>query len=916
MASRLVRWDVGAEEEAHAAAVVVAEAVGVAEAAAPVGPHRAELGPGQPREAELELHREAARRDPRLPATRAPEDDRPPADRGERRGGAQAHAAAHLEPGGSARRPASWSACRRRRRALRGWARARAGRRSAPSGAGDRRRRPLGEPGPAVEALDDLDRHPRQRRAGGQRQAPAVGRSSPVGDRPHAAAAAAAAEPGAQPACGLERAGQHHRRAVRAPACRRRDCRPGRSRPPRIRSPRPGSRPSSSGAQEAAADGGRQRVEAACRSRPARTPIQPRSGVGPESGSETRASISSGSSGWVDGQEGDRRRVAVDPHPGDRGRRVALPVGRRRRRRRCRPRRGRSRRRCGRRLPITVALAAAPGETEGAPPSTRIAVKGPSAPSGRIPEAASRRGRPEDDRPVGPALGHAGEAGDGIGRGRRGPRRCRPRPSACPSRRRRPRARRRGLRGGRARACRPRRPPRRSVSASVQRSARGAGLALGVAVDRDRVAADSGGRRWPAGWATRIAIGQLGAPDPAGWARAARPPAGPGVVEAKPGRRRRTLRRRRVLEPDLEACRRPGRPGRRRRPAGRASRVRFGPTTTAPAFVADQVVDGGERRRRRAPGCARRARSGRRIASHRRRRPRGLPGARGGAARGRRREQEGEQGGGEQAPGGRRSRPELPGGGAGRLGSAAAAGSGGGARPARACIRPRRLRPAAAPASTGSGVGAGLRRRLRAGPRGSRAAPAAAVRAGRPLAAAAAETRRRPAAASGRSGVRSSGAGTTPAPTQAAAPPAVPAQIASSLASPAIPAPRAPPRGRDLGDRRFGGAAAGPAAASAGRAAASWARSSSERDARGSGGRARDRPRRRAVGAHRRPAVSAGAQVLAQDGAVLRRPASPSQKAESSGRSSAQRPPLSLRERKARKRSRPSARQRLTLVRL
>ena len=35
--------------------------------------------------------------------------------------------------------------------------------------------------------------------------------------------------------------------------------------------------------------------------------------------------------------------------------------------------------------------------------------------------------------------------------------------------------------------------------------------------------------------------------------------------------------------------------------------------------------------------------------------------------------------------------------------------------------------------------------------------------------------------------------GTMPAPTQAAAPPAVPAQIASSLASPARPAPRAPP---------------------------------------------------------------------------------------------------------------------------
>ena len=38
-----------------------------------------------------------------------------------------------------------------------------------------------------------------------------------------------------------------------------------------------------------------------------------------------------------------------------------------------------------------------------------------------------------------------------------------------------------------------------------------------------------------------------------------------------------------------------------------------------------------------------------------------------------------------------------------------------------------------------------------------------------------------------------SGAGTTPAATQATAPPAVPAQIASTFASAAIPAPRVPP---------------------------------------------------------------------------------------------------------------------------
>jgi hypothetical protein len=41
--------------------------------------------------------------------------------------------------------------------------------------------------------------------------------------------------------------------------------------------------------------------------------------------------------------------------------------------------------------------------------------------------------------------------------------------------------------------------------------------------------------------------------------------------------------------------------------------------------------------------------------------------------------------------------------------------------------------------------------------------------------------------------MRPSGAGTTPAPTQAAAPPAVAAQTARAFVSPASPAPRAPP---------------------------------------------------------------------------------------------------------------------------
>ena len=64
-ASRLCR-DEGAEQEADAAAVVVAERVGVAEAAAGVGLDGAELGPGHAREAELELDRQAVGRDRRF----------------------------------------------------------------------------------------------------------------------------------------------------------------------------------------------------------------------------------------------------------------------------------------------------------------------------------------------------------------------------------------------------------------------------------------------------------------------------------------------------------------------------------------------------------------------------------------------------------------------------------------------------------------------------------------------------------------------------------------------------------------------------------------------------------------------------------------------------------------------------------
>ena len=75
---------VGAELEAHAAAVVVGEPVGVAKAPASIGAHRAELAPGQADCAELELHVLALSWDPGIAGEDpAAEEDRAPADFGD-----------------------------------------------------------------------------------------------------------------------------------------------------------------------------------------------------------------------------------------------------------------------------------------------------------------------------------------------------------------------------------------------------------------------------------------------------------------------------------------------------------------------------------------------------------------------------------------------------------------------------------------------------------------------------------------------------------------------------------------------------------------------------------------------------------------------------------------------------------------
>ena len=178
------------------------------------------------------------------------------------------------------------------------------------------------------------------------------------------------------------------------------------------------------------------------------------------------------------------------------------------------------------------------------------------------------------------------------------------------------------------------------------------------------------------------------------------------------------------------------------------------------------------------------------------------------------------------------------------------------ARPRRRGSLPARLRPAPA--------------RLRARP--ARWAEAAA----RPPPAAGSTPRgssrsitRSIAGGAGFSSPKPRGAGTTPAVTQAAAPPAVPAQSAATFASAAIPAPRPPPEAATWA-RVDSALAPCPGRRACRPATASWRRSSSDGDAKWRRGEGGDRAGDGAVGAHRRAAVGAGAQVLEQDRRVLR----------------------------------------------
>ena len=298
--------------------------------------------------------------------------------------------------------------------------------------------------------------------------------------------------------------------------------------------------------------------------------------------------------------EGDRRRLAVDPHHGVAGGRVGAARWRSLRRRRCRRRRGRSRRPCGRRSAITVALTVAPGGDR------RRAAVDPDR--GERAAVAVRRHSRERRRSRSPSASPAGRssprarrrAGSADRSCRRGERACPGAPSASPSRRRRPRARRRRPRAARRRAAcrrRCRRAGRSRRRCSVGGGAGAARRRRGRPRPRSRgcprsAAGRSGGRADGVGNAER--------------------PIQPGRerLRRRPGGRRRSEAWRwpavpppaGVLEPDL------GRVGAGRGgdaemvDRGRGARQSFAsPIRTRPSRVADQVVDGGDRP---AAGCS------------------------------------------------------------------------------------------------------------------------------------------------------------------------------------------------------------------------------------------------------------------------------------------------------------------------
>ena len=234
------------------------------------------------------------------------------------------------------------------------------------------------------------------------------------------------------------------------------------------------------------------------------------------------------------------------------------------------------------------------GATVGAPPSTAIAVNGPPARRRAIPEAGRRRrGQPSPARST----------------SRREPRRAgsaavpSTRRSRCPMRRR---AHPRAGHGDRVDVVDPLRqgdgsespatPPRRSISAAVQRSGPAQGRRR-AAVERDRVAADAGDRQRRRSGARAATVEGRPAADPrrrAGAATARRA----GVVEAERGAGRRAPRAPSASSSQTSSGVDAGRGGDAddRSIAVAAQGSVGSPITTAPPRTKQPVVDGSDRR--------------------------------------------------------------------------------------------------------------------------------------------------------------------------------------------------------------------------------------------------------------------------------------------------------------------------------
>ena len=447
--------------------------------------------------------------------------------------------------------------------------------------------------------------------------------------------------------------------------------------------------------------------------------------------------------------------------------------------------------------PLTTAPRPGPGSTVGTPPSTAIAVKGPLGPLAAIPRARRSRCAVTRTGPLAQPRGAPRKGDLGAGRVDADDRAARPPATASPSRRPRPRGRSGPPRAGcRARSCRRRCRRAGRSRPRLQRSA----PAQGGPPPRGRPRPRSRGCRraaaGPAGGSICTTAGAF-AGDPSRRRQGLRR-AGPGVVEAQ--RRRspaaRAGRRRPRARPRPCRCRDRG---------GTVEMCRSGSCPRAgasalvpervPAGVADAVVD---RRDREAlspaagdPSRARKSLSAcQRLRRRRRagRSDRSWPAALSAAATAAR-----EQSRERRRPPARARLPDAPHGPnspAGlplprcrRLplgaGSGPAAGGGGGVYSTAPLVASGTRRSRPAPASA--------RARSRAGSERGLAVPAPApVSYSTPLSSAP-----RPAGDPGSScalehrrprllRAEPSGAGTTPVATQAAAPPAVPTQIADA----------------------------------------------------------------------------------------------------------------------------------------